>query len=96
MISPSSSNTSIKGEIGNMMEDFKSEMLQMLALHMDTMHIRRKQEESEIALAILYPIRTKRHLRNEFPFNSIEIFSVCEENHSINKCPSLHGPKVVY
>ena len=27
MVNPSSSNTSIKGEIGNMLEDFKSEML---------------------------------------------------------------------
>ena len=32
MVSPSSSNTSIKGEIGNMLEDFKSEMLQTLSL----------------------------------------------------------------
>lgn len=32
MVSPSSSNSSIKGEIGNMLEDFKSEMLQTLAL----------------------------------------------------------------
>ena len=32
MVSPSSSNTSIKGEIGNILEDFKSEMLQTLAL----------------------------------------------------------------
>jgi len=32
MASPSSSTTSIKGEIGNMLEDFKSEMLQTLSL----------------------------------------------------------------
>ena len=32
MVSPSSSNSFIKGEIGNMLEDFKSEMLQTLAL----------------------------------------------------------------
>ena len=48
MVNTSSSNSSIKGEIGNMLEDFKSEMLQTLALQMDTMHIkksRRKQRE---------------------------------------------------
>ena len=33
----SSSNTSIKSEIGNMLEDFKREMLQTLSLQMDTM-----------------------------------------------------------
>ena len=35
--SSSSSNTCIKSEIGNMLEDFKSEMLHTLALQMDTM-----------------------------------------------------------
>ena len=54
MVSTSSSNSSIKGEIGNMLEDFKSEMLQTLALQMDTIHIKRKQEEAERALAIFF------------------------------------------
>ena len=50
--STSSSNSSIKGEIRNKMEDFKSDMLQTLAMQMDTLHIKRKQEEAERALAI--------------------------------------------
>jgi len=66
MANSSSSNTSIKGEIGNMLEDFKSEMLQTLSLQMETMHIKRKQEEVERALAIFCPISTRRHPRNEF------------------------------
>jgi len=52
MASTTSSNSSIKGEIGNMLEYFKSEMLQTLALQLDTMNIRRKQEEAERVLAI--------------------------------------------
>jgi len=71
-VNPSSSNSSIKGEIGNMLEDFKSEMLQTLALQMDTMHIKRKQEEAKRALAIFCPRCTMRHPRNECPLNSIE------------------------
>lgn len=47
--STSSSNSSIKGELGNTLEDFKSEMLQTLAMQMDTLHIKRKQEEAERA-----------------------------------------------
>ena len=88
MVSTSSSNTSIKGEIGNMLEDFKSEMLQTLALQMNTMNIKRKQEEEKRALAIFCPRCTKRHPRNECPLNSIESFSVYEESHSTDKCPS--------
>ena len=52
MVSPSSSNTPITGESRNMLEDFKSLMLQNLALQMDTMHIKLKQEEAKRALAI--------------------------------------------
>lgn len=37
LISSSSSNTSIKSEIGNKLEYFKSEMLHTLSLQMDTM-----------------------------------------------------------
>jgi len=46
MASTSSSNSTIRGEIGNMLKDFKSEMLQTLALQLDTMNIKRKQEEA--------------------------------------------------
>jgi len=73
MASTSSSNSSIKGEIGNMLEEFKSEMLQTLALQLDTMNIKRKQEEEERTLAIFCPKCTKSHPRNEFPLNCIEI-----------------------
>jgi len=38
-----------------MMEDLKSKMLQTLATQMDTLHIKRKQEEVERALAIFFP-----------------------------------------
>jgi len=91
----SSSNSSIKGEIGNMLEDFKSEMLQTLAIKMDTLHIKRKQEEAERALAIFYPRCTRRHPRSECPLNSIEVCLVCED-HSTDKCPSFPELKAIY
>ena len=79
-----------------MLEDFKSEMLQTLAMQMDTLHIKRKQEEAKRALAIFFPRCTRRHPRNECPLNSIEVCSVYEEDHSTDKCPSLPGLKAVY
>lgn len=96
MVSAYSSNTSIKGETGNMLEDFKWEMLQTLAPQMETMHTKIKQEEAERALAIFCPRCTRRHPMNEIPLNLIEIFSICEENHSTDKCLSLRRLKVVY
>lgn len=94
--SSSSSNTSIKCESGNMLEYFKSEMMQTLSLKMDTMQIKRKQEKEERALAIFCPRCTRRHPRNECALNLIDIYFVCEENHSTDRFPSLLGLKVVY
>ncbi len=74
-----------------MLEDSKSEMLQILA-----MHIKRKQEEEKRALAIFFPKCTRRHPRNECPLKSIDVCSTYEENHSIDKCPSLPRLKAVY
>jgi len=96
MASTSSSNLFIKGEIGNMLEDFKSDMMQTIALQLDTMNIKRKQEEVERSLGIFCPRCTRKHPRNECPLNCIKIFSTCEESHSIDKCPSLPGIKAVY
>ena len=96
MASTSSSNLSIKGEIGNMLEDFKTDTMQTLALQLDTMNIKTKQEEAERALAIFCPRCTRRHPKNEFPLNCIKICLVCKENHSIDKCPSLPRLKAIY
>ena len=41
--STSSSSSSLKGELGNMLEYFKSEMLHTLAMQMDTLRIKRKR-----------------------------------------------------
>eukprot|EP00253_Pinus_taeda_P019096 PITA_19096 len=73
MASTLSSNSSIKGEIGNMLEDFKSEMLKTLALQLDTMNIKRKQNEAKRALAVFCPRCTRRHPRNECSLNCIEL-----------------------
>jgi len=48
----SSSNTSIKIEIGKMLEEFNSGMLQTLSLQMDNMQIKRKEEEAKSIIHI--------------------------------------------
>ena len=79
-----------------MLEEFKSDMMHTFAWKMDTMQVKRNQEEAERALAIFFPKCTRKHPRNECPLNVIEVFLVCEENHATDKCPSLPGLKVVY
>lgn len=79
-----------------MMEGFKSEILHTLAMQMNTLHIKRKQKEAERAFSIFCPRWTRRHPRNECPLNFIEVFSICEEDHSTDKCPSFPRLKAVY
>ena len=49
---------------------------------MDSLRIKRKQEEAERAFAIFCPKCTRKHPRKEFPLNSIEVCLVYEENDS--------------
>jgi len=96
LVNSSPSTTSIQNEIGNMLEEFKSEMFHTFALKMDSMHMKRKQKEAKRSLAILCPKRTGRHPINECPLNVIKVYSVCEENHAIDKFLSLPSLKVIY
>lgn len=96
LVSPSSSSISTKNEIRGILEDLKYEILDTFTMQMDTIHIKRKREEAERALATFYPRCTKRHPKNECPLDVIEICSVCEENHSTSKFPSFSGLKSIY
>ena len=94
-----SSNSSLyvgKGECENMLEYFKSDMRQFLAMQMDTLRIQRKQEEAERALAIFFPRCTRKHPNNECPLHSIEVCFVCENDHPTDQCPSLPRIKAAY
>jgi len=78
------------------MEDLKSEMIQTIAMQLDTFQIQQKKEEAERALAILYPRCTRKHPKNECPLHSVEVCFVCEENHPTNQCPTLPRFKAMY
>ena len=45
---------------------------------------------------MFFPRCTRRHPRNECPLESTEVCSICEENHSIDKCPFLPRFKSMY
>lgn len=96
LVNTSSSNTSIKGENGNMLEEFKNDFFDTFSLQMDTMEIKRKQEEAQRYLFIFYPKCTRRHTINECPLNFIGDCLVYEENHYIDKFPYIPRLKDVY
>jgi hypothetical protein len=52
-----------KEEIGNMLKDFKINVLSSLSSQLDTLQIKKKHEEIEQALAIFFPKCRKKHLK---------------------------------
>jgi hypothetical protein len=82
-----------RSEIGNLLEDFKTEMINSFASQIDTLYIKQKQAEAEKALSIFCPKCKDKHLKRECPLNSVQICLICELDHPTDKCTSLLGVK---
>jgi hypothetical protein len=80
-------------EIGNLLENFKTEMINSFSSQIDTLQVKKKQEESEQALCIFYLKCRKKHPPRECPLNSVHICLICELDHATNQCPYLPGVK---
>jgi hypothetical protein len=85
-----------KAEIGNLLENFKTELMGTLSSQFDAFNTKKRQEEENAALAIFCPDCRKRHPKNECPLKSIQICRICAEKHATKDCPSLPGLKAVY
>jgi hypothetical protein len=62
-----------RAEIGNLLENFKTEMINSFASQMDTLQVKQKQAESEQALCIFYLNCRKKHPPRECPLNSVQV-----------------------
>jgi hypothetical protein len=82
-----------RAEIGNLLEDFKTEMINSFASQIDTLQIKQKQAEAEKALSIFCPKCRDKHPKRECPLNSVQVCLICELDHPTDKCPSLPGVK---
>ena len=54
-------------ELGNILEKFKTDILNTISSQLDTMKIKRKQEEENVALAIFCHQCRRKHLEKECP-----------------------------
>ena len=92
--SPSGGVTRV--ELGNILENFKSDILGTPSSQLDTIKVKKKEEEENLDLSIFFSKCRKRHPLNECPLNTINMCGICMENHSIEDCGSLHGLQVVF
>jgi hypothetical protein len=95
-ITKSTSGGVTRIELGNLLENFKIDILNTISSQLDTIKIKRKQEEENATLAIFCPRCRKRHPEKECPHNVIEICGLCIEYHHTNEFPSLPRLKSIF
>jgi hypothetical protein len=92
-VQKSANGGATRDEIGNLLEDFKTEMLSSFASQMDTLQIKKKQAEVEAALSIFCPQCRDKHPKRECPLDRKTICTICDKDHDTQNCPSLPGIK---
>jgi hypothetical protein len=92
-VQKSANGGATREEIGNLLEDFKTEMINSFASQIDTLQVKQKQAESDQALSIFCLKCRKKHPLRECPLNSVQVCLICELDHATDQCPSLPGVK---
>ena len=85
----SSNEGATRAEIGNILENFKTEMMSSISSKIDVLREKQKQAVEDLTLGRFFPRRRKKHPLKECPLNNIEVCQLCELNHDIKECPSL-------
>ena len=80
----------IRTELGNLLENFKTDILVTLSSQFYALKTKRRQEEEDIAtLHIFCPKCRKRHPLKECPLNIILVCALCSDKHPTDNFPSL-------
>jgi hypothetical protein len=90
-----SSGTVTRTESGNLLENFKTNILSTISNQLDTLKLKKKQEEENV-LAIFFPRCQKKHGEKECPFNVIEIYSLCTLENPTSECSTLVELQAMY
>ena len=85
----SASASVTRAEIGNLLEEFKTDLLSTLGNQIDTLKAKRKQEDEDQIMAIFCPKRRKKHALKDCPLENIQVCAFCTENHDIFNCSKV-------
>lgn len=76
-VSKSATRTVSRASIGNFLDNFKAYVLGNLSEQLDTLKIKNKQKDENVALSILCTRCRKKHALRECPLDSVEICIIC-------------------
>jgi len=86
----------IQVEIGNFLEDFKTDILGTLETQLDIMQVKQKQVEVEQNLAISCPRCRKKHHHRECLLDMMYTCTIFTKDHAMESCPSPPRLKEVF
>ena len=65
----SSNGGATRAEIGNLLKNFKTEMMSSISSEIDVLRAKQKQAVQDLTLGVFYPRHRKKHPLKEFPLD---------------------------
>jgi hypothetical protein len=85
-----------QAEIGNLLENFKTDILGTLTTQLDVLQVKQKQAEEEHLLAIFFPRCRRKHGSRECPLDVVQNYAIFAQKHATEQCPSILGLKFIF
>jgi hypothetical protein len=78
-----------KGRDREPFRELQNNILSTIGSQLDTLKIKKKQEEENATMCIFFPRCRRKHSSREFPLDNISVCGFCTEDHPTEKFPSL-------
>jgi hypothetical protein len=85
-----------RAEVGNLLENFKTDILSTLTTQLDVLQAKQKKTEAEQTLAIFFHRCRRKHGPRDCPLDVVRVCAICAKDHDTEQCPSLPGLKFVF
>ena len=72
-------------EIGNLLENFKTEMMSSISSEIDVLGSKQKQAVEDLTLGVFFPRCRKKHPLKECPLDKVEVCQLYELNHDMKE-----------
>lgn len=91
----STSRAVTRVELGNLLENFKTDLISTIGSQIDTLKSRKRQEEKNEVLSIFCPKCRNKHPLNECPFDIIDVYGICAKIHLMKNFPKIEKLKAI-
>jgi len=88
-VTKSASASVTRAEIGNLLEEFKTDLLSTLGNQIDTLKAKKKQEDENHIMSIFCPKCRKKHALKDCPLENIQVCALCTEHHDMFNYPKV-------